>query len=213
MRGYMQQLIEAVNASNATTFLDWAPIILSVISVLIAVYIPVKLARKENQIAIFEKLYAAYSQLLAVRAFADCIKAYKFTGGKQSAQETRELYCVHFETSFGYRPVLSEARESVGRALAALRKNELQANMTSLLISGTDEAKNECESKITAIYESLFSLTMEVILFFPDKAVETNEAVIEFVKHVDTFFDAYCDVIEGALLCGNLRKNRKAKKK
>lgn len=37
--------------------------------------------------------------------------------------------------------------------------------MTSLLISGTDEAKNECESKITAIYESLFSLTMEVILF------------------------------------------------
>ena len=137
----MQQLIEAVNASNATTFLDWAPIILSVISVLIAVYIPVKLARKENQIAIFEKLYAAYSQLLAVRAFADCIKAYKFTGGKQSAQETRELYCVHFETSFGYRPVLSEARESVGRALAALRKNELQANMTSLLISGTDEAK------------------------------------------------------------------------
>ena len=209
----MQQLIEAVNASNATTFLDWAPIILSVISVLIAVYIPVKLARKENQIAIFEKLYAAYSQLLAVRAFADYIKAYKFTGGKQSAQETRELYCVHFETSFGYRPVLSEARESVGRALAALRKNELQANMTSLLISGTDEAKNECESKITAIYESLFSLTMEVILFFPDKAVETNEAVIEFVKHVDTFFDAYCDVIEGALLCGNLRKNRKAKKK
>ena len=202
MGGYMQQLIEAVNASNATTFLDWAPIILSVISVLIAVYIPVKLARKENQIAIFEKLYAAY-----------CIKAYKFTGGKQSAQETRELYCVHFETSFGYRPVLSEARESVGRALAALRKNELQANMTSLLISGTDEAKNECESKITAIYESLFSLTMEVILFFPDKAVETNEAVIEFVKHVDTFFDAYCDVIESALLCGNLRKNRKAKKK
>lgn len=197
MGGYMQQLIEAVNASNATTFLDWAPIILSVISVLIAVYIPVKLARKENQIAIFEKLYAAYSQLLAVRAFADCIKAYKFTGGKQSAQETRELYCVHFETSFGYRPVLSEARESVGRALAALRK----------------EAKNECESKITAIYESLFSLTMEVILFFPDKAVETNEAVIEFVKHVDTFFDAYCDVIESALLCGNLRKNRKAKKK
>ena len=213
MGGYMQQLIEAVNASNATTFLDWAPIILSVISVLIAVYIPVKLARKENQIAIFEKLYAAYSQLLAVRAFADCIKAYKINGGKQSAQETRELYCVHFETSFGYRPVLSEARESVGRALAALRKNELQANMTSLLISGTDEAKNECESKITAIYESLFSLTMEVILFFPDKAVETNEAVIEFVKHVDTFFDAYCDVIEGALLCGNLRKNRKAKKK
>ena len=213
MGGYMQQLIEAVNASNATTFLDWAPIILSVISVLIAVYIPVKLARKENQIAIFEKLYAAYSQLLAVRAFAACTQAYKFPGGTQRAQETRELYCVHFETSFGYRPVLSEARESVGRALAALRKNELQANMTSLLISGTDEAKNECESKITAIYESLFSLTMEVILFFPDKAVETNEAVIEFVKHVDTFFDAYCDVIESALLCGNLRKNRKAKKK
>lgn len=122
MGGYMQQLIEAVNASNATTFLDWAPIILSVISVLIAVYIPVKLARKENQIAIFEKLYAAYSQLLAVRAFADCIKAYKFTGGKQSAQETRELYCVHFETSFGYRPVLSEARESVGRATCCAEK-------------------------------------------------------------------------------------------
>lgn len=94
MGGYMQQLIEAVNASNATTFLDWAPIILSVISVLIAVYIPVKLARKENQIAIFEKLYAAYSQLLAVRAFADCIKAYKFTG--ESKVLKRRENCIAY---------------------------------------------------------------------------------------------------------------------
>ena len=213
MGGYMQQLIEAVNASNATTFLDWAPIILSVISVLIAVYIPVKLARKENQIAIFEKLYAAYSQLLAVRAFADCIKAYKFTGGKQSAQETRELYCVHFETSFGYRPVLSEARESVGRALAALRKNELQTYMIPLLISKTEAQKDACAEKLSAIYEPLFLLTADVIMYRSKDTEETNAALIEFIKQVDTFFDAYCDVIEGALLCGNLRKNRKAKKK
>ena len=48
MGGYMQQLIEAVNASNATTFLDWAPIILSVISVLIAVYI--RLSWREKRI-------------------------------------------------------------------------------------------------------------------------------------------------------------------
>ena len=209
----MQQLIEAVNASNATTFLDWAPIILSVISVLIAVYIPVKLARKENQIAIFEKLYAAYSQLLAVRAFADCIKAYKFTGGKQSAQETRELYCVHFETSFGYRPVLSEARESVGRALAALRKNELQTYMIPLLISKTEAQKDACAEKLSAIYEPLFLLTTDVIMYRSKDTEETNAALIGFIKQVDTFFDAYCDVIESALLCGNLRKNRKAKKK
>lgn len=41
---------------------------------------------------------------------------------------------------------------------------------------------------------------------------ETNAALIEFIKQVDTFFDAYCNVIESALLCGNLRKNRKTKK-
>lgn len=41
---------------------------------------------------------------------------------------------------------------------------------------------------------------------------ETNAVLIEFIKQVNSFFNAYCDVIESALLCGNLRKNRKAKK-
>lgn len=94
MGGYMQQLIEAVNASNATTFLDWAPIILSVISVLIAVYIPVKLARKENQIAIFEKLYAAYSQLLAVRAFAIVLRHINLPG--ESKVLKRRENCIAY---------------------------------------------------------------------------------------------------------------------
>lgn len=142
MGGYMQQLIEAVNASNATTFLDWAPIILSVISVLIAVYIPVKLARKENQIAIFEKLYAAYSQLLIVRGFAGSIEGIKFSA-ESRVLEARELYGVCFETSFGYRPNLIEEEESIGKALVALRKNELQTYMIPLLISNQRQKRKK----------------------------------------------------------------------
>lgn len=212
MGGYMQQLIEAVNASNATTFLDWAPIILSVISVLIAVYIPVKLARKENQIAIFEKLYAAYSQLLIVRGFAGSIEGIKFSA-ESRVLEARELYGVCFETSFGYRPNLIEEEESIGKALVALRKNELQTYMIPLLISKTEAQKDACAEKLSAIYEPLFLLTADVIMYRSKDTEETNAALIGFIKQVDTFFDAYCDVIESALLCRNLRKNRKTKKK
>ena len=48
-----------------TSFLkDYGPIILSAIALFVAIYIPCHIARKQNQIAIFEKLYTSYSQLL-----------------------------------------------------------------------------------------------------------------------------------------------------
>lgn len=109
MGGYMQQLIEAVNASNATTFLDWAPIILSVISVLIAVYIPVKLARKENQIAIFEKLYAAYSHLRPICNVLRIFQLVNFGSARGDAQDAFGLKRFHapirlaFFIAFGER--------------------------------------------------------------------------------------------------------------
>ena len=64
MEEQFEQLITAINAANVPTFLDWAPIILSVISVFAAIYIPWRIAQKQNRISIFDKLYAAYSELL-----------------------------------------------------------------------------------------------------------------------------------------------------
>ena len=132
MEEQFEQLITAINAANVPTFLDWAPIILSVISVFAAIYIPWRIAQKQNRISIFDKLYAAYSELLLVKSFAIAISEYKFDIEIEDALRNRELFLVHFETAFGYHPDVSDiiaCKEGVGSATAALRKNEMQSYM------------------------------------------------------------------------------------
>ena len=101
--------------------MDWAPIILSVISVFAAIYIPWRIAQKQNRISIFDKLYAAYSELLLVKSFAITIREYKFDIELEDALRNRELFLVHFETAFGYHPDVSDitaCKESIGSATA-----------------------------------------------------------------------------------------------
>ncbi len=197
----MEELTEAVKALGTPTCLDYAPIILSVIAVAVGIYFPSRIAKKQNQIAVFDKLFAAYSQLLLVKSFATAIKEYSFVGDSQIVHRNRELFCVHFEPSFDYHPNLSNYEESIGKAIAALRKCETQANMIPLLIAKNGKQQLLCSGRISAVFEPLFSLTTEIILFHPDKAEETDKLLKEFVRATDGFFSEYSAKIESDLRC------------
>ena len=74
----MTELIEAIKQLGTPSFFDWAPICLSVIAVAVAIYIPSIIAKKQNRVAVYDKLYTAYSQLLYISAFTDSIQDYSF---------------------------------------------------------------------------------------------------------------------------------------
>lgn len=201
MEELLKQLISAVKELGAHSILDWAPIFLSVVAVFVAVYVPVKIAKKQNQIEIFDKLYTAYSQLILVKSFAATVKNLNFQGDLQADFKECTLFCVHFETSFHYHPDLIHSQDSIGKATAVLRTNEIQANMIPLLIAKNAKEQNQCYKKIIAIYEPLFSLVTAVILYNPDQVEETNSNLQEFVKATDAFFNEYSEKIESALRC------------
>ena len=196
-----EELINAVNEIASSTLLDWAPIVLSFLAVVVAIYVPSKIAKSQNQIAIFDRLYEAYSRLLLVRSFAGQLKEMGSFNNLWDSGRLRTLACVHFESCFGYGPDISDPNNSIGKAIASLRKSEAQANMLPLLISKNRKQKEKCDEMLSALYEPLFVLATEIILFDSDKASETDCHIKEFVDNTEKFFDAYADIIEAELLC------------
>ena len=104
MEDLMQRMIEAVNELGKPTLLDWAPIGFSTLAIIVAVLIPSIIAKKQNKIAVFDKLFDAYSHLLMTKSFAEAIKDYVFTSDPLEVQRLRALAFVHFEAALGYKP-------------------------------------------------------------------------------------------------------------
>ena len=89
---------------------------------------------------------------------------------------------MHFEPCFGYKPDIRNRDESIGTALAALRKNELCVHMIPLLISKKQRDNELGSNMINAIYEPAFFL------------------LTEFVKNTEAFHSAYAEKIEKQLI-------------
>ena len=183
-------------------FLNWGPIIVSAVAIIVAILVPSRIAHRQNQIAIFDKLYVSYSQFLLVKSFASLVDGYYFTGELHDVFRTRSLFCVNFETSFGYHPDLQDFESSIGKATAVLRKNEVQAYMLAMLISKNEKQKKECADMLSAVYESLFVLTVEVLSPSAEDTKVIDQHVQDFVSSCKEFSDKYSDDVERMLLCG-----------
>lgn len=197
----MEELIEAVKALGVPTSLDYAPVILSVIAVAVGIYFPIRIAKKQNQIAIFEKLYTAYSQLLLLKNFASLIRDYSLVGDPNEVYRIHSLICVHFETCFQYCPNIDNYSDSIGPTIAALKIKETQAHMLPLLIAKKEKQQKQYEEKISAIFEPLYFLINELFFFDSDNNEKANDHLKEFVEATDAFFDEYSEKIESALRC------------
>ncbi len=201
MEAIIAQLVDAVNMLGTPTVLDWAPIFLSVVAVFIAWYVPARIAKKQNQIAIFDKLFNSYSQLLLVRSFAKSVKDYDFTDIEQDSCALRDMFFVHFEIHFGYYPDISDAKK-ISKAISVLRKSEIQLYMLSMLISKDVKQKENCNNHISAICEPLFTLVTILIMHYPEKTDEADKCLKEFIQSTENFFSLYADKVEKSLING-----------
>ena len=132
MEKLMGELINAVSQLGTPTVWDFAPVLLSAAAVVVAIYVPSRIAKKQIQIAVFDKLYTAYSQFLLVRSFSASFRTYSFASEQHETLRNIDLFCAHFETAFGYRPDLRSyetSQMSIGTATSVLRKSETQVYM------------------------------------------------------------------------------------
>ena len=196
----MQRMIEAVNELGKPTLLDWAPIGLSTLAIIVAVLIPSIIAKKQNKIAVFDKLFDAYSHLLMTKSFAEAIKDYVFTSDPLEVQRLRALAFVHFEAAFGYKPDLDSYEESIGKALASLRNNETKVHMISLLIAKSKNEMKSCATAINAIYEPLFLFVTALVMFDLRNPDNINVNLKDFIQAINAFFVSYSETIEDELL-------------
>ncbi len=195
----MRELIETIDNMDAPTFLDWAPIILSVIAVAVAICVPSIIAKRQNKIAVFDKLFAAYSQLLTIRSFEQTIKDYRFCGSLFDIKSLRRRLCFDFMSCFGYLPDLNDCEESAEKAVAILRNVEAQASRIPLLISLNKSQYENCNKQLQVIFDLLFKITDWFIAFDPSKTEETGKYVKQFVDETEAFFKEYSGIIETEL--------------
>ena len=102
-------------------------------------------------------------------------------------------------------PDPDDFENSIGQAIAALRKNELQVYMLPMLISKNTKQKNKCDEMIPPIYEPLFQITIDMLSSKPIDIDDFKKNANLFVDKVNAFISSYGELIESMLLCG---KNR-----
>ena len=185
---------------NSPLLPSWLSVFLSSAAILVAIGVPKAIAQKQNQIAVFDKLFSSYAEFLKIYEFSQAIREYRFSGKSIDVLNTRNLFCLHFEPCFGYKPDIRNGDKSIGTALAALRKNELCVHMIPLLISKKQKDNELSSNMINAIYESAFFLLTEVIFYSAEEAESTNAHLREFVKNTEAFHSAYAEKIENQLI-------------
>ena len=173
-----------------------APLILSIVSIIIAICVPSRIANKQNKIALFEKRYRSYATLLLVKAYKDIIKELQL---KHDLRNCRLPVIEHFESNFRYQSDTSNQNDCMKKAISALRESEYYANMLPLLLLSKKERK-KCEEMIGKIYEPFFTFITCMIKCNPEEWEITEKALNEFINGTETFFDCYEDYIEEKLV-------------
>ena len=69
----MQELITTLEKLLAKNFIDYALVIIPIVISLIAIALSIVTTQKQNRIALFEKRYDAYSNLLKLKAFSQML--------------------------------------------------------------------------------------------------------------------------------------------
>lgn len=190
---------------------EWVSIVISLVALFCAFYVPNRIANRQDKISLFEKRFAAYSDLLKLKNFAAIIKDKQYSFGSEDLvgnktdpidifHETLNraaLVKLHFGSIFNFLPDQSGAAKTVQGTIAAIKCIEISVNMLPLLYSNQLPNKGRDASKeITDIFESLYAFMTEITAQ-NDLADDTHRT--DFIKKTDAFIARYEDIFESGM--------------
>lgn len=189
--------------------LEIVSIAISGLALLFAILVPVRIANKQNKIALFEKRFAAYSDLLKLKAYSDLLKSDECSllskdveaTGKNPIDEMnrrRKQILVNFHAFFCGDVKSSEDKSVAQFTLFTIRTLEISIHTLPMLYSKKMSNKGRVAgNEITIMFEDL-SKFLEAMI--PSQHASVNDKYrTNFITEFDAFFDKYADIFENGI--------------
>lgn len=204
----MERIINWLTNEQGSIVLDYALVLVPIIVSCIAIAISVKTAKKQNKIALFDKRFEAYANLLKLKAFADILKRTECSfeptaiakANPQNIDGEKGRRCSEVLSNFQaffYNGDKKPDGVNVARVmLYTVRTLELSVQTLPMLYSKVLRKNGmDANKEITEIFESLAAFISSLI-----SCDSNNEKYrVEFVEKMDTFADKYSNVFEKGL--------------
>lgn len=211
----MDELIVVLEETNrllsqhfSNNTLEIISIAISGAALLFAILVPVRIANKQNAIALLEKRFAAYSDLLKVKSFADMMKkddcSFQMkdiiaTGKDPEFEKARRCseVLLNFQAMFHSGEVKPDAANVARVTIFTVRSLELSLHTLPMLYSKKLPKKGADASKdVSKIFESLAQFMSAMVE--PNRSINDTDRT-DFVSRVDAFFEKYADIFEDGI--------------
>ena len=196
-----------LNASCNFTLLDIASVIISGAALIFAILIPVRIANKQNKIALFEKRFAAYSDFLKIRTLSvilndDAFSFSSFTVTPESPQVKIDLERDHkvrnsilWQFSTVVKTLSGGKQNHLEEVFTILSEMEMSVHSLQFLYSKKLKKIADLEvinKDIEKIFDSLGTFMCDVCL---NKPVNDQDR-LDFVERTEKFYNKYADFFE-----------------
>lgn len=198
-------VLEHIRQLLENDFWEIVSIIISGTALIFAILVPVRIANKQNKIALFEKRFEAYANLLKLKSFSDMLKKEECSfdskiiaaANPQNIDGERGRRCsevlLNFQ-SFFYNGDKRPDGVNIARVMLYTVRN-LELSLQTLPMLYSKNLKNngkEANKEITKIFEDLAALINSLV------TCETNCELYRtnFIVKMDSFADKYSNIFE-----------------
>ncbi len=191
-----------------SNIVDVLSVIISGAALVFAIRVPKKIAEKQDEIALFEKRFSAYADLLKLNSFAGILSSRQYSFSEKDIRERgaipvleiiqlRQQVLYHFEIIFDCELEGKGEKETAQTVLAIMKSIEISIHSLPLLYSEYMPQKGkEANEKIKDIFESVMTLMTEIT--WPTGSVD-DENRTNFVKNMKSFFEKYSELFESKM--------------
>ena len=198
-------VLEHIRQLLENDFWEIVSIIISGTALIFAILVPVRIANKQNKIALFEKRFEAYANLLKLKSFSDMLKKEECSfdskiiaaANPQNIDGERGRRCsevlLNFQ-SFFYNGDKRPDGVNIARVMLYTVRN-LELSLQTLPMLYSKNLKNngkEANKEITKIFEDLAALINSLV------TCETNCELYRtnFIVKMDSFADKYSNIFD-----------------
>ena len=158
------RLLDITNILNGPwTFRDWiisiTPFLLTIISIVLAIYVPYRIMNKQNKIALFEKKYIIYQETESILQFSNAVEKLKVLPNNinsSTLEISKALFSIWINSNENVQSIFSMTQDDV---------NSLNNHMKRITA-----INYKLSSQKSTLYSSQFLFTKEYFILFSNLA-------------------------------------------
>lgn len=189
-------------SQNEINWIDIASVGISAVSLIFAILVPVRIANRQNKIALFEKRLNVYSELMKVVRFSDWLSEYNIdnTNVINEFSMSRNTICIinQFCLFFNCSTSIDSSTSSFNNDISsAIKRNRLTVDTIPFLYGKKlGHQRESMEKDIDSIYRLL---TVFITSLNTDSKNEINKNKNSFVLTIEEFLKKYETTLENLL--------------